>query len=216
MSSLIFSFDKDQAFIAVDTLATNSEGKPFMFTNKAFTLPHLRMLICGTGLGGFLGKWFIFINDNMIIKGIDNLDHHAPKMLRDLWRNFLSEKDGSYIGTTTIYHFGFSENTNSLKSYVYRLANDFESEFLQKGIGVKPECSVRQDCEFLRDIPSMMQEQRLIQSKKPLSERVFIGGEIMIYHLERSGICINSLGKFDDFDKTQKEIGLNYSSSAAN
>ncbi len=216
MSSLIFSFDKDQAFIAVDTLATDLEGNPSMLTSKAFVLPHLRLIICGTGLSGFLGSWFIKINDRMVVQGIDNLNYHAPKILMVLWGDFLRENGGSYNGTTTIYHFGFSENTNSLISYVYRSSNDFKSESRQEGTGVKPDCFIKPGFEFPKDIPSMMQEQRLNQLREPPSERVYIGGEMMIYHLERSGICIYSLGKFDDFYKTQKEIISIYSRNVVN
>lgn len=128
-----------------------------------------------------------------------------------MWGKFLSKQNVDYNETITIYHFGFSEDTNSIKSYAYRSANEFKSESLQFGIGVKPECNVKSDYELPKDIPNMMKEQRLIQSKKPLSDRVYIGGEIMIYHLESNGICIYSLGKFDDFYETQNEIITNYS-----
>lgn len=210
MSSLIFHTDQDQALIAVDTLATDFDGKPIMFTSKAYVLPHLQMLICGTGLGGFLGRWFIFINDKMIVRGINNLNYFASEKLRDLWKEYLYNEAISYKGTTTIYHFGFSEDTRFLTTYVYRSSKDFKSESLKYGIGVKPECNVESGYEFPKDIPKMMQEQRLIQSNLPLSERIFIGGEMIIYHLARSGFSIYSLGKFDDFNNTQEEIFSNH------
>jgi hypothetical protein len=52
-----------------------------MFTTKAFVLPHLRMVIAGTGAGRFLGKWFIRLNDRIAVKDIDNLNYHAPLTL---------------------------------------------------------------------------------------------------------------------------------------
>ena len=66
MSSLIFHTEQNQVMIATDTLATSPDGRPFKFTTKAFfLLPHLRMIIAGTGAGGFLGRWFIRVNDNL-------------------------------------------------------------------------------------------------------------------------------------------------------
>jgi hypothetical protein len=51
MSSLIFFTDSEQALIATDTLAVSPDGQPLKFTTKAFALPHLRMVIAGTGAG---------------------------------------------------------------------------------------------------------------------------------------------------------------------
>ena len=42
--------------------------------------------MAGTGAGGFLGKWFIEVNDPMIVKGIDNLDYHTPQALARIWQ----------------------------------------------------------------------------------------------------------------------------------
>jgi hypothetical protein len=211
MSSLIFHIDKDQAFVAVDTLATDINGEPLMFTSKAFILPHLRMIMCGTGSGGFLGKWFIRVNDNMVVQGIDNLDYHATSTLQDLWQEHTDQLRKEYLGTATIYHFGFSETTKLIACYVYRSENNFKSEVHEQyGIGVKPECNVIKNYEFPKDIPAMMNEQRTIQSTKPISEKVYIGGEIIIFHLERKGILTYFLKKFEDYNETKARIISNY------
>ena len=62
MSSLIFYTDEKQALVATDTLATYQDGAPSHFTTKAFPLPHLCMIIAGTGSAGFSDSWFHFIN----------------------------------------------------------------------------------------------------------------------------------------------------------
>lgn len=212
MSSLIFLTDQTQAFVATDTLAVSLDGEPFMFTTKAFSIPHLKMIICGTGAGGFLGKWFIQVNDRMIVKGIDNLDFHTPKILSELWDSYKKEFSLTDKLTTTVYHFGFSEEDGLIHTFAYRSTANFKSETLGCGIGCKPECSLPEDYEFPRDIKKMIDEQRSIQLDKPKDERIYIGGEIQIHHLTNNGINIYTLAKFDNYSDVEKEIFSNYES----
>ena len=83
MSSLIFYMDETQAAVATDTLATHPGGRPLKFVTKAFILPHLKLIMAGVGTGGFLSRWFVFMNDSIIVRGIDNLDYHTPRALQD-------------------------------------------------------------------------------------------------------------------------------------
>lgn len=206
MSSLIFHTDKEQAFVATDTLATSPDGEPFTFTTKAFIVPHLQMIMCGTGVGGFLGKWFIQVNDRMVLRGIDNLDYHAPKGLAAIWRSHKEEFSIPDSFTTTVYHFGFSEEDGLIHSYVYRSANNFTSEALQYGIGVKPECQVPENYELPTDIKKMMDEQRAIQASRPKGERVYVGGKIQVHHLTKFGFSVYTLDKFEDYESNEQEI----------
>jgi hypothetical protein len=210
MSSLIFHTDQNQAFAATDTLAVSPNSAPLMFTTKAFAIPHLKMVICGTGAGGFLGKWFIEINDKMIVKGIDNLDFHTPKILSALWDSYRKEFSPSEKQTTTVYHFGLSEEDGFIHTYAYRSTGNFKSEPLAYGVGYKPECKISEGYGFPTDIKKIMDEQRSIQLSKPKDERVYIGGEIQIFHLTKDGINIYTLAKFDDYSDTEKEIYSNY------
>ncbi len=59
-----------------------------------------------------------------------------------------------------MYHFGFSEQMDTIKVYACRSENDFESEERPYGIGVKPECSVPQTYNLPRDFRTMMDEQQ--------------------------------------------------------
>jgi hypothetical protein len=145
MSSLIFHTQEDQVLVATDTLAVSTGGRALMFTTKVLIVPHLRMMMAGTGAGGFLDRWFVRVNSGKVVAGIDNLDYHTPKSLADLWREFKKEK-GSLADeqTTTVYHFGFSEAKGCIRAYAYRSANGFVSEAIGYGTGVKPECTVPQ------------------------------------------------------------------------
>lgn len=212
MSSLIFYTDENQALIATDTLATSNKipGAPFKFTTKAFVIPHLRMIIAGTGSGGFCDRWFLQINDRMIVRGINNLDYHTPRNLALMWSDYKKEFSIPNAATTTIYHFGFSEENQSICSYVYRSTNNFESEQLPYGLAGKPEYIAPVPYELPKDFKTIMNSQRELQSSETKENRVYIGGEIQLIRLERDGFVVQSLGKFEDYDSDEDAIYRNF------
>lgn len=213
MSSLIFFTDESQVLVATDTLATSPDGKPLKFTSKAFILPYLRLIIAGTGAGGFLGRWFVRINDRILVRGIDHLNYHAPGSLASMWPAFNQEFGFADI-STTVYHFGFSEETGSIHSFAYRSTNEFRSERLEPhGLRVKPECSVPDDYSLPRDIREMMDDQRAIQASQPKDKRVYIGGEIEIHRLSKDGFEVYTLDRFEDYARDEAAIYANFAAS---
>ncbi|HKU74444.1 MAG TPA: hypothetical protein VJR02_11030 [Pyrinomonadaceae bacterium] len=210
MSSLIFHTDESQVFTATDTLATTPDGEPFSFTTKVFVVPHLRMLMAGTGVGGVLGKWFIAVHDRMIVRGIDNLDYHTPRILSEIWQSHRQECSIPEDFTTTIYHLGFSEETGLVHSYAYRSAENFRSESLSYGMRLKPECEIPEPYSFPMDIKKMMDSQRAIQAKRPKEERIYIGGEIMIHHLTDQSFTVYVLDEFEDYEANERAIFSNF------
>ena len=213
MSSLIFYTEENQALVATDTLATTFSGEPAFFTSKAFIIPHIKMIICGTGMAGFLGRWFIEVNDRMVIRGIENLNSHSPVNLRKIWKNFIEDSPIPFKKTTTVYHFGFSEDDSKMHTYVYRSERNFQSEILSYGVGVKPECTVPASPIFPICIKKMMEEQRKRQESVPRNKRVYIGGEIQVIHLTREGFNVFNLDRFDDYSETLNSIFYNYEKS---
>ena len=206
MSSLIFYTEQEQAVIATDTLAVSPGGRPFTFTTKAFHVPHLRMLIAGTGCGGFLDRWLCYLNSRMIVPGIDALAVHAPAALKRLWDSYCTEYKIPEGRTTTVYHFGFSEASDTIKSYAFRSENGFVSEERPYGIGVKPECTVPENYNLPDAFRPMMDEQRSIQRQRPAEDRIYIGGEIIVHHLVKAGCSTCSMGPFEDFVDDMKAI----------
>jgi hypothetical protein len=212
MSSLLFHTDELQAFIATDTLGVSENGNPFIFTTKAFVVPHLQMVMCGTGIGGLLGQWFVQVNDRMIVKDIDNLDHHTPAQLMDAWRRYKQQIAIPDSLSTTVYHFGFPRGSG-LRTYAYRSKNNFRSESVPYGFGSKPPCELRETSDGELDIKRMMEEQRAAEALNPARERIWIGGEIIIHHLTRDGCLVYAADRFDDFDATENEIYKNFTLS---
>lgn len=210
MSSLIFQTEESQVLVATDTLATSPDGQPFKYTTKAFIVPHLRLLIAGTGTGGFLGRWLVRINDELAVRGIDNLDHHTSGYLASLWNRHKQEISFP-DGTATIYHFGFSEEDGTIHSFVYRSTNNFKSERIEKDyLGVKPECVVPAAYRLPQDIKKMMDDQRAIQASVPKDQRVYIGGEIQVHHLSEDGFHVYTLDRFEDYQRDEEAIYKNF------
>ncbi len=211
MSSLIFSTDENQIFVATDTLAVTPTGGPFMFVTKSVHIPHLRTIIAGTGAGGFANKWALEVSTRMVLRGIENLDFHTPAALRRLWEEYLCEYEISDDITTTVYQFGISETTNKVISFAYRSADTFKSESLQYGTGIKPECTLPEGEYSLIDaIHGMMEEQREIQAKEPPESRIYIGGEIQALYLNKEGCRSFKIGEFEDFNAQMYEIFENH------
>lgn len=214
MSSLIFFADENQVLVATDTLATLPDGTPFKFTTKAFIVPHLKLIIAGTGAGGFLGRWFTRISESLIVQGIDNLNYHTPGVLASLWQGYKQELSISDTITVTVYHFGFSEATGLIHLYAYRSAHSFNSERLEPyGLRVKPECPIPNDYSLPQDLPTLMEKQRTIQASKPKNERLYIGGEIEVHHLSKAGFQVCTFHRFEDYARDETAIYDNFRNS---
>jgi hypothetical protein len=207
VSSLIFLTTEDFAFIATDTLATSPEdGRPFKFSTKAFPIPHLKMIISCTGIGGFGLQWFIQVNDNIVVPDVERLNFHTPNALRKLWADFNNQQVIPNGQTVTIYHFGFSKLDNHIHSYAYRSTNNFTSESIIYGIGTKPPIDHPEQFELPKDLRKMMEIQRAAELSKPTNERVGIGGEIQTFLLNKDGFIISTIDKFDNYDSDERTI----------
>ncbi len=214
MTSFICMMGEDQVILATDTLATTPEGTPSFFTSKATHVPHLKTLIMGTGVGGFANRWANQVAASMVLSGINNLDYHTPDALRVLWQEFHKEHDVSADITTTVYHFGTSEEDARMCGFAYRSTDSFLSEPLDYGWRVKPECSIPDSGDIGAIIETMMREQRQIQEMHPQNKRIFIGGEAILHHLLPNSYTAYNLFKFEDCDSTMRTIFNNYKEEA--
>lgn len=204
MSSLIYFTNEDQAVVATDTLAVDVDGQPKIFVDKAFMLPRLRMIVAGTGAGGFADAWALQAGTTMAVRDIVALDRFTPAALREAWEKFkadLTELPEDF--TTTVYHFGFEAGDGPMRVFVYRSTTGFQSEAQPTGgLGAKPKCTLPGDAsvEWPGHFRVMMDEQREIQSKVPLKDRVHIGGEVNVIVLNRNdGFSCFTQSSFDDY-----------------
>lgn len=207
MSSLIFYTDEQQIFVATDTLAVRPDGSPFMFCSKAIHLPHLNLIIAGTGQGGFSNEWAMFVNCRVIVNGINNLDYHAPEILRNLWDKYKVDYSLPEEATTTVYTFGFCQESGRGIGFAYRSTNDFDSESLQYGLAAKPECTLPTgELNLTELVPRMMLEQRHIQESLPENRRLYIGGRVNALHLTPNGCSAFQIYEFSDFQDQEQIV----------
>jgi hypothetical protein len=206
MSSLIYKVEKMQVFLATDSLATVN-GRAMGFTTKAFPLPHLRMVIAGTGLAGFLDHWLVEVNASPV-RGIDALNEQAQAGLLNVLR-IVQKQFPSMHETTSVYHFGFSEDTGIIQAFAYKSEELFEPRQIACGLYVKPnvpEDAIPKDTLHPSDFTRIMAAQRAIQAKLPKEARVPIGGEIQMHHLEQAGYKSYRLGQFEDYAETRRTV----------
>lgn len=206
MSSLIFHTQPDMAIVATDTLAVNEAGTPVNWTTKAILIPHLQMIVAGTGVAGVCSRWFLRINEDMAVHGIEHLDVHTPQGLVGLYARYSEEVGFPPELSTTIYHFGISEISGEVVAFAYRSENGFRSERLSHGLKCKPECDVEMGDDLRSGLIQMMDSQRAIQAAKPAAERIHIGGAIQVLHLTNANATSVRLHTFNDFADQESAI----------
>jgi len=199
MTALIYALQPDQVCLAMDTLTVSAADKsPILFQTKFAVLPHLDMVVAGTGLAAMVTQWFQFVNGNMVVRDIDHVDCFAPEALRKAE----AECPGTELSTTTLYHFGHSLQRQCYVGYAYRSANKWVSEQLPYALGVKPPVPVppTDDIQFPQFLVRVMLEQRRADQLLPLSERVGIGGDISFIVMRNRTVTIAPVHRFESYE----------------
>jgi hypothetical protein len=187
----------------MDTLVVTHDDKtPLYYQTKFTVLPHLNLVIAGTGFASLINDWFHFVNGRMVVRDIDHLKVLAPGLLRDA----APRCQGADITTTTLYHFGYSTLEKRYVGYAYRSAENWEPDRLQDALGFKPVIDVQptaniQISQFLIDIVC---EQRRKDLLLPVSERVGIGGDIQVVVMENGIVTISTVHRFESYESDYK------------
>ena len=206
MSSMIVSTSPTEVFVATDTLCVSAPGgEPLRFQSKALLVPHLRMVAVVTGLTGVLERWLCFLN-SVYVPGLEGLDQHATELLQTMWANAKRDLAIPEGMSTTVHHFGFSEVTGEICAFQYSALNDFASERLPvPGLFAKPTNLTlpSDDVELPRDLRTIMELQREGESKSPVAERLYIGGEMWVHHLTNDGFNVYLFDRFDDAESDE-------------
>ena len=203
----MFSHESEGIVVMTDTYATTPEGDPRTFTSKVYAVPHLNLIIGGTGVGQLAERWFACIQSDMLVRDIETLDLHAPDALQRIWAGFHDEFDGFARAvedgaTSTIYHFGFTEEGQPIR-YAYRSVRNFESEeFTEPGFGVKPgpewDFEVPESLEEMVAVAGRLRQQ---EDAKPKAERVHLGGDLIATFVGNGSIQSERVFRWPDFDE---------------
>jgi hypothetical protein len=201
MSLLMFATDPSQVVIVTDTLATHPTGEPFLLVSKCSIVPHLEMAVAYTGVAQVGQRWVHQLQTAVLARNINLLDQHVPGALRQVTADVVAEF-GELPGTSTVYHFGYSEEKEAYIGIAYRSEQDFQSDPIQYGFGVKPvpsgDFSAPQDIDGLL---AMGKQIRAEQDAGPKETRIYIGGEFWMTVLANRTIQVSKLFRFDDFEE---------------
>ncbi|WP_435036848.1 hypothetical protein [Pseudomonas neuropathica] len=197
MSSLLFYTDAKEAIVATDTLLHYPDGHAPGYSSKALAIPHLKMIVAGTGSAALFNRWIGLVNEQGFALDVDAVNLHAPESLQSLWRELNAQFPAMHEQTATIIHFGFSGKTGKIHGYGYRSGSNFKSEWLAYGLGMKPQLvdAAGIDLNSFPDCAVEIMRAQALQESRKSANRVYIGGSVQVNHLTSSGYSIYALGE---------------------
>jgi hypothetical protein len=207
MTALNFVIQENQVCLAMDTLSISAnDRKPHAYVTKFIALPHLQLIVAGTGHGDILSEWFALVRSSVVATDIEHLNQYAT----DAISKIASNQEQNEI-SATVYHFGYSKNKKRFIGYAYRSTNNWVPEELKEGIGIKPAIKYNFEDDF--QLPSsfvkLIIRQRELDLELPLEERIGIGGDIHFVVMNYNAINISICYRFPSYDDDFQEMCLN-------
>ncbi len=220
LTALDFIIQDNAVVIAMDTLSVRDiDKKPHKMVTKFFPLPHMNCIICGTGNMNAIIDWFAWVEKNIVANGIYQLNELTQQCIK----TFMDEHNGD--NPCTIYQFGLHELDGKFHGYAYRSSNNFESEEIRQGIGVKPSLAfltsegnidlapyAPEGTSMEKIFSNIMHRQKEYDDNLDVSERLGIGGIVQIVILSKDNMVIKNFEYFDDFESTYIDILNNINS----
>ncbi len=206
MSSLITDVDENAAWVATDTLGVGYDSSPLLFAAKALHLPHVNILMAGTGVSRMMDGWFYGLNGQQFA-GIDELAAKSTIALRKRWAEFRGAFPVSEDATCSIFTFGFSETTGRMR--VLMNSSSYDWELRDQPVpfsGQKPPGTLPTAPHFPSGLMAAMLDQRAVQAAKPPEKRLHIGGAIIMHCLTREGCTSQIVSRFADYDDTLRSM----------
>jgi hypothetical protein len=190
MTVLNYLLTDEAVYILTDTLLSDPDDlSPVTFTTKIHALPHLQAVVCGTGHAQAITEWVATVNLALVVRDVPHLDQLAPTELRKLFALHPKEGAGEPEITTTLYHFGFDERAGRFVGFAYRSADDFRSEPLPQGFGLKPAPDWPLDGRAITRLPddfiAMAEKQKAQDEAAEAGKRVMVGGKLLFCVMQR-------------------------------
>ena len=162
-------------------------------------MPHVELVITGTGASAFVAEWANLVNLGAIVADIDQLDAEAPEQLRKL----APVAERPELAGTTIYHFGYSLSDGRYAGFAYRFENNWASEKLSDGFQMQPAVDVGEvvEPENIQFLTKLANQQRMSDLKLPLNKRTGIGGEVHWIVMSARAIMVSQLHRFEGYER---------------
>lgn len=118
--------------VVTDTLAKiTGTDHPFGFVAKVHSLPHLDMMVAGTGSGDLTDWWRDHLERATGARDLDEACVEAERLLPALW-----VESGS--SPSTVYQFGWSPAANRIVGVGFSYQNGFSAVAMADGFMIKP------------------------------------------------------------------------------
>lgn len=204
MTALIYKLSHEEILIAMDTLSISQDDKsPLSYVTKFTILPHLRSVIAGTGDASLISNWFKFVNWDLNVQTIEQLNDITPNILQREWR----ESCGNIPSSATLFHFGYSEKSKVHIGYRYSSRDNFVSQQLPYTFGYKPGVpeslfnDLRKSGGGVENLMlNLMIEQQKSDNELAIAEKVGIGGEICLIIIKGNTISTLPIYRFESYD----------------
>lgn len=225
MSALNFIFAREAVYIAADTLLVRHPDKqPLQFTSKIFPVPHLDMVICGTGLQLPLLRWFAHLIMERVATGVEDINGFAQDTLQGIHYESLPPSSANGL-SATIYQFAFAEQLNEFTAFAYRSENNFRPEQFGECFAMKPQLPSEimatlnldtSNFDLVTDFTALISAQRTYDESRPFGDRVGIGGDIQVCMMQKArmgrpvSIQLVRVHRFADFHQqlaTMRSVG---------
>ena len=190
MTVLNYLLTDDVVYVLADTLLCDPDDlSPVAFATKVHALPHLQAVICGTGHAQAIAAWVATVNTELLVRDIADLDRLAPAELRRLHARDPDADASPREIATTLYHFGLDERAGRFVGFAYSSANDFRSEALPRGFGLKPAPDWPVDGRSITRLPehlvAVAERQKAQDEATEAGRRVMVGGKLIFCAMQR-------------------------------
>jgi hypothetical protein len=217
--SAVYHKVADKAVItAADTYSIRADtGEPLKLADKFIPLPHLNMVLTGTGYHGFLLEWYRALQREAAPIDVEHLNEFTPGLLQETWLRFKRKTDlpesppGS--GGSKICHLGYSERKERFVGYYYDLKDDFAptavrpgQEYLMPKMEGVHDALLEGDYTPQEQVIAFFRRAKELDEQKPVEERVGIGGEIKFLKQTQQGHVCLTIHRFDDYEETKQTI----------
>jgi hypothetical protein len=199
MTAIAFILEPTRVSIAMDTLIVDHQKKmPLNFQRKFLSIPEINIAICGTGVIDLINEWFKLVSASSA-KGIDDLNSITPSALRYT----SSRHQGSYVASSTLYHFGYSKINRQYVGYAYKSENEFESERLADSTLIyKPAVDIKipDDVQVPQFLVDILLKQESEDRQQITANQVGIGGEIDYLEMQDLKVSIDTVHRFNSYE----------------
>lgn len=211
MTLLMFNLAPEEVVVLTDSLATTASGEPFLFVSKCYVIPHLDMVMAHSGVAALGQRWAVQLQTAMLARDIDELDQHSPAALRMVQSELGAD---AALGSSTIFHLGYSPSAKSFVGYAYRSGQDYASAPMGSScFRVRP--ALRSgDTPVPSDLAGMVELAKAIRLEDDVApDRAYIGGHLLITTLTVAAgatfISSFKAHRFDDYGRDWRAMNRN-------